>query len=51
LRLELDGADGLDFSRFTDEELDWFGQMIERISDRTASLAGHAGLVPDRKED
>jgi hypothetical protein len=24
LRLELDAADGLNFSRFTDEELDWF---------------------------
>jgi hypothetical protein len=31
VRLAVDPADGLDFTRFTDEELEWFGRIVERV--------------------
>jgi hypothetical protein len=50
LRLAVDPADGLDFSAFTDEELEWFSRIVERV--RGAQPAGllEAPAEPAEKE-
>jgi hypothetical protein len=48
VRLAADPADALDFSAFTDQELEWFGRIVERI--KQPAVAGLIAAPADEKE-